>query len=152
MEVSVLRQNGNDRIRCHVGSCTEHFEVADLIAFVGEVHRAEIIGVADLVVERRAAAVVDRGASHVPVYVLADETKMLPVGFPQILEDDRPAVEVWDAPSGVEVWNRYFEITPMRSISAIVTEGGVLTPAQIQQQRDELTLPAGLRAWAMGRT
>ena len=87
----------------------------------------------------------------IPVYVLADETKMLPVGFPQILDDDRSRAEVWDAPSGVDVWNRYFEITDMRLITGVVTELGVLTPAQTDQKRGNLTLPAGLRAWAMGR-
>jgi len=87
----------------------------------------------------------------IPVYVLADETKMLPVGFPQILDDDRSRAEVWDAPSGVDVWNRYFEITGMRSITGVVTETGVLTPAQTLRKRGDLTLPAGLRAWATGR-
>ena len=87
----------------------------------------------------------------VPVYVLADETKMLPVGFPQILDDDRPGVEVWDAPAGVEVWNRYFEVTPMKLVTAIVTETGVLPPAQCERQRHRLALPAGLKQWGTKR-
>lgn len=89
--------------------------------------------------------------SGIPVYVLADSTKLLPPGFPQILDDDRPGTEVWDAPTGVEVWNRYFEITPMRLVSALVTDSEVLTPDAVQALRDELDLPAGLRAWAVAR-
>ncbi len=90
-------------------------------------------------------------AAGVPVYVLADETKMLPVGFPQILDDDRPGGEVWDAPHGVEVWNRYFEVTPMEYVTAVVTERGSIDPSTIQVSRHEMELPSGLRAWARAR-
>ena len=83
-------------------------------------------------------------AAGVPVYVLADETKMLPVGFPQILDDDRPGAEVWDAPHGVEVWNRYFEVTPMEYVHSIVTDAGVLKPPEVSTVRAAMDMPAGL--------
>ena len=57
-----------------------------------------------------------------PVYVISDETKILPPGFPQHIRDDRPADEVWRAPAGVRVWNRYFETIPMDWVTAVVTE------------------------------
>lgn len=90
-------------------------------------------------------------ASRVPVYVLADETKILPRGFPQVLEDDRPAHEVWSAPEGVVVWNRYFELTPLEYVTAFVTGGGVLDARALDSMRGKMELPAGLRAWAAAR-
>jgi translation initiation factor 2B subunit (eIF-2B alpha/beta/delta family) len=89
--------------------------------------------------------------ARVPVYVLADETKLLPRGFPQILDDDRPGAEVWQAPAGVRVWNRYFEVVPTESIDGFVTERGVLSRKEIEEIRGGLELTAGLRAWAAGR-
>ncbi len=89
-------------------------------------------------------------ASGLPVYVLADETKILPTGFPQVLEDDRPSAEVWEAPSGVVVWNRYFEVTPIEYVTAVVSEQGVLGPIELEEMRSGMDFPAGLRAWAKG--
>jgi translation initiation factor 2B subunit (eIF-2B alpha/beta/delta family) len=77
-------------------------------------------------------------AAGVPVYVLADETKILPRGLSQLLDDDRPAAEVWDAPPGVRVWNRYFEVVPMEYVTAVVTEKGVLSPAELEEMRGAL--------------
>lgn len=87
----------------------------------------------------------------VPVYVLADRTKLLPRGFPQLVGDDRPAEEVWEAPPGVTVWNRYFELTPMELVTGIVTESGVLSATQAEEARAALELPAELRTWATAR-
>ena len=88
----------------------------------------------------------------VPVYVLADGTKMLPVGFPQILDDDRPPFEVWDAPATIRVWNRYFEVTPMDSVTSIVTEHGILHPDEVHALRASMEVPAGVKAWALARS
>ncbi len=62
----------------------------------------------------------------VPVMVVSDETKILPTGFPQFLADDRPPEEVWIAPAGVRVWNRYFEPFELERITAVVTDSGAL--------------------------
>ena len=83
-------------------------------------------------------------AAGVPVYVLADETKILPRGFPQVLEDDRPSAEVWDAPAGIRVWNRYFEVMPMAYVTSIVIEGGVLLPEELEETRGSLEFPGGI--------
>ncbi|MDX1494365.1 MAG: hypothetical protein R3253_09920 [Longimicrobiales bacterium] len=91
-------------------------------------------------------------AAGVPVYVLADETKLLPRGYPQITEDDRSGGEVWEeAPEGVNVWNRYFEIVPGELVTGVVGEEGLLTPAAVDERRSRLELPAGIRAWAVRR-
>lgn len=89
----------------------------------------------------------------VPVYVLADRTKLLPRGYPQQIDDDRPSSEVWDdAPDGVRIWNRYFEIVPLELVTAVVCEDGVVPPVAIEELRSRIDLPAGLRAWAKGRS
>lgn len=72
----------------------------------------------------------------VPAYLLADTTKLLPLEEPQPLDDDRPASEVWpEAPAGVRVWNRYFEITPLALFTLVITEEGAETPDGIEARR-----------------
>lgn len=87
----------------------------------------------------------------VPVYVLCDETKLLPHGFPQIVEDDRPPGEVWEAPDGVTVWNRYFEVVPTEIVTGVVTGDAVLTPTDLESKRARVGLPDFLRRWAEER-
>jgi len=90
-------------------------------------------------------------SAGVPVYVLCDETKVLPPGFPQIVEDDRPGSEVWKAPAGVRVWNRYFEVVPLVLVTGVVTERAVLEPAELESVRGRMRFPDFLRRWAEGR-
>lgn len=87
-------------------------------------------------------------AAGAAVYVLADESKMLPRGFPQIVTDDRPADEVWPDAGRVRIWNRYFEVVPTSLVTAFVTERGPRTPAEIETLRGGMELPQGLKAWA----
>lgn len=87
----------------------------------------------------------------VPVHVLCDETKVLPRGFPQIVEDDRPGSDVWEAPSGVTVWNRYFEVVPLDLVAGVVTEHAVLAPAEVEVMRGRMEFPRFLKRWAEGR-
>jgi translation initiation factor 2B subunit (eIF-2B alpha/beta/delta family) len=90
-------------------------------------------------------------AAGVPVYVLCDGTKILPPGFPQIVEDDRPAAEVWKAPAGVTVWNRYFEVVPLGLVTGVVTESAVLSPQEVERRRADMGFPDFLSRWAEGR-
>lgn len=93
----------------------------------------------------RAAALAARG-SGIPVYALADTTKLLPPGYPQHPEDDRPPEEVWeDPPPGLRIWNRYFEATPLSLFAGIVIEQGLRTPAEIEELRARMEVPAELR-------
>ena len=95
---------------------------------------------------------VDAAVRHeVPVVVVCDETKILPTGFPQHLADDRPADEVWNAPAGVRVWNRYFVAFELELVTAVVTESAALTPPEVEELRAGIVLPPGLRAWAEAR-
>lgn len=88
----------------------------------------------------------------VPVMVAVDATKLLPPGFPQAVEDSRPAREVWRAPGGIRVWNRYFEVVPRAWVSAIVTGDGARSPEEMDRERRRLRAPEELRRWAEGRT
>jgi len=84
-------------------------------------------------------------SAGIPIYALADTTKILPCGVPQPVDDDRPAAEVWpEAPPGVAIWNRYFEATPLSLFAGVVTEAGLRTPAELEQMRAGLELPAEL--------
>lgn len=86
----------------------------------------------------------------VPVHVLTDETKILPPGFPQHLADDRPAEEVWKAPAGVRIWNRYFEALPLDRVTSVLTERATRSPEEIEEVRKEISIPEELRSWAAG--
>lgn len=88
----------------------------------------------------------------VPVYALLDRTKLLPPGFPQTVADDRPEAEVWRAPHGIRVWNRYFEIVPARLVTQIVTEDGAYSSEETRSLRSRISIPSELRAWAAGRS
>lgn len=90
-------------------------------------------------------------SAGVPVHVLADQTKILPRGFPQGVDDVRPGVEVWDAPPGVDVWNHYFEPVPLQYVTTVVTESGPMSPDDFERSRAAIEFPAGLRAWVLGR-
>ena len=96
----------------------------------------------------RAAALLAKRAG-VPIYALADSTKLLPAGWAQELDDARAGDEVWsDAPAGVSVWNRYFEATPLAYLDGVVTEDGLRSEADVEMQRARLQVPAPLRSAA----
>jgi translation initiation factor 2B subunit (eIF-2B alpha/beta/delta family) len=66
----------------------------------------------------------------VPVYVLAGSLKFLPRPVRGWQADGGPGTElVEQAGQRVEVWNRYYDLTPLDLLSRIVTEHGLLTPA-----------------------
>lgn len=105
------------------------------------------------VVNKIGSAALARLASErgVPVLVATDGTKLLPPGFPQGVDDDRPADEVWRAPAGIRVWNRYFEVVPTSWVDAVVTEDGIRSPEEVDRGRARLRVPAELRRWADAR-
>lgn len=87
----------------------------------------------------------------VPLWALVDHTKLLPPGFPQGVEDDRPGEDVWRGPAGVEVWNRYFEFLPTDLATLIIMEEGPLAPQAVDPLRSSIPVPTELRAWADAR-
>jgi translation initiation factor 2B subunit (eIF-2B alpha/beta/delta family) len=113
---------------------------------------ADSIGDLGIVNKIGSAGLVDAAMRHgVPVMVVSDETKILPIGFPQHLADERPSDEVWRAPAGVRVWNRYFEVIELARVTTVVTESAALSPSEVEELRKGIVLPPGLRAWADAR-
>lgn len=90
-------------------------------------------------------------AAGVPVWVVADGTKFLPPGFPQPLDDDRPADEVGRPHPRARVWNRYFELLPFELVECLITEDGPLAPHAASAQRSVLHLPPEIARWAARR-
>ncbi len=117
---------------------------------------ADSIGDLGVVNKIGSAGLVDAAMRHeVPVMVVSDETKILPTGFPQHIADDRAPEEVWRAPAGVRVWNRYFELFELERVTVVVTESAALTPLEVEELRKGIVLPPGLLMWAdarVGRT
>jgi translation initiation factor 2B subunit (eIF-2B alpha/beta/delta family) len=113
---------------------------------------ADSIGDLGIVNKIGSAGLVDAAMRQgVPVMVVSDETKILPIGFPQHLADERPSEEVWRAPAGVRVWNRYFEVIELARVTTVVTESAALSPSEVEELRKGIVLPPGLRAWADAR-
>jgi translation initiation factor 2B subunit (eIF-2B alpha/beta/delta family) len=109
---------------------------ADSIGDLGVVNKIGSLGVA-LAARRR----------DIPVHVATDETKLLPRGFPQRVVDDRPSEEVWEAPRGVSVWNRYFEVLPLEIVTSVVTDEAVYSPEELERRRADVDLPEEIREW-----
>lgn len=130
-----------------VGGCRAVLLGADSVGDRGVVNK---IGSAGLI---RAAR-----SREIPVWILTDASKLLPPGFPQPVDDDRPAEEVWPPgedggrASGIRVWNRYFELVPLEGITRIVTGAGSRTPEQIEADRAGRELPPELARWAARRS
>lgn len=113
---------------------------------------ADSVGDQGVVNKIGSVAVAD--AAHragIPLHVVTDETKILPPGFPQPVDDDRPAEEVARVPAGVRVWNRYFECLPLAEITSLVTERATLSPDEVEELRGGLHVPPELQAWARER-
>jgi len=69
----------------------------------------------------------------VPLYALCGTEKLLPIDYPYFRIAPQDPQEVWpEHPQGVEVLNLYFDVTPLRYVSGVVTEQGVLTPGELQ--------------------
>lgn len=72
-------------------------------------------------------------ASGVPLYSLCSSEKLLPSGYPVPEQQTWPSNQIWsDAPEGVAVQNQYYDFTPLRTISGIVTEHGVLPTETVE--------------------
>lgn len=112
---------------------------AGLLARLGDADRAllgaDAVGAAGFrnKVGTRAFCVAARDLG-VPIYVIADATKLLPEPlWPST--DEREASEVWDeAPSGVRVRNPYFERTPLDRVDGLVTDDGTLSPGDVERR------------------
>lgn len=77
----------------------------------------------------------------VPGRIVCNTGKIWPsaLGSPPMLLQD--AAEVWEnPPTGVNIINRYFDLTPWMCINTIVTEQGIYSPAQITSYSNKLII------------
>jgi translation initiation factor 2B subunit (eIF-2B alpha/beta/delta family) len=72
-------------------------------------------------------------AKNIPFYVLCDSLKFSPQLMEQTYLEQRPESELVAKQAGDEfdVWNYYFEWTPIELITAFITERGSFAPDQI---------------------
>ena len=87
------------------------------------------------------------GQRGVPVMVLAGRDKVWPMALsaaPPIA--DRDPAEVWaEAPPGITVVNRYFDITPWSAVTAVVMEDGAFPPEAVQALAQRVKIHPALR-------
>ncbi len=79
------------------------------------------------------ALAVAASPSGTPCYALCGTSKFLPSGYPLRIPDEDPS-EIWtEAPPGLDIMNRYYDVTPWDLIRSVVTEDGVFSPAEVQE-------------------
>jgi translation initiation factor 2B subunit (eIF-2B alpha/beta/delta family) len=96
---------------------------ADALSSRGVINKAGTLGLA-----------LAARAWSVPFYILAGSEKFAPRRYPldQAIRD-KPAGEVLAArPKRLRVVNRYFDLTPLEYVTAVVSEDGVLRPAKLR--------------------
>lgn len=82
----------------------------------------------------------------IPLYVLAGSEKFLPSAPRLFHQRERPPKEVLaQAPRGLRIINRYFDLTPLECATGIVTERGVLTAREAQAELAGRKLRSRLR-------
>ncbi len=80
-----------------------------------------------------AALAVSAQTLSIPVYVLADTTKIWPSGLGSPIVSTHPAHEIWENfQDDVTVINSYFDLAPWPAIAGVVTEHGLMTTAEIR--------------------
>ena len=86
-------------------------------------------------------AIIARNCS-IPFYALAGNEKFLPSTFPveQAIQE-KPPEEILSHPiDGLKIINRYFDITPLPYLTAVITEQGILPPQDLLEQLEKLSL------------
>ena len=85
--------------------------------------------------------------SNIPIYALADSSKQINEEIISSAEgDSHSAAELWaDAPRGIVIRNRYFEPTPLRYFTKIITEDGLLDPVEVRKRAQGKRLNKVLR-------
>ncbi|MCF7854254.1 MAG: translation initiation factor eIF-2B [Candidatus Pacebacteria bacterium] len=74
-------------------------------------------------------------ARNVDFYGLCDSSKFLPSGTELPGQAERPAHEILSScPPGVSAVNVYFDTTPLKYCTGIITENGIIKPEAILQQ------------------
>lgn len=59
---------------------------------------------------------------EIPVYVVSDESKLLPKELKMSKGENHPSIEVWDTIKEIKVQNEYFESVPLKYASFVIGE------------------------------
>jgi translation initiation factor eIF-2B subunit delta len=77
----------------------------------------------------------------VPFYALCGTEKLLPTDYPYFRIAPQDPEEVWpEHPEGVQVLNLYFDVTPLKYVSGVVTERGVLASGGLEDELGRLKM------------
>ena len=89
----------------------------------------------------------------VPCFSLCAANKFLPTAATALLRiTEHPGQEVWpEAPDGLAISNRYFDITPLALLSGIVSDQGSYTPEALRLLLQHQQLTPALQRLASGR-
>jgi translation initiation factor 2B subunit (eIF-2B alpha/beta/delta family) len=84
----------------------------------------------------------------VPFHVLAGSEKFLPSKFaPRGAIQDKPPEEILRSPpKELRIINRYFDVTPLDSITAVISESGAIPPGNLARELEHLPLHPELLA------
>lgn len=84
----------------------------------------------------------------VPFYALAGSEKLLPAPFvPSAAIQDKSPEEILAAPpAGLRIINRYFDLTSLDSVTAVINERGFLAAAQLSRELERLPVHPELLA------
>jgi translation initiation factor 2B subunit (eIF-2B alpha/beta/delta family) len=87
---------------------------------------------------------------HLPVYSLCATNKFLPADAASLLHiAEHPGDEVWpEAPTTVQVPNRYFDTTPLSLFTGIISDLALYTPAALALELQRLPLASALQQLA----
>jgi translation initiation factor eIF-2B subunit delta len=81
------------------------------------------------------------GALGVDVYALCGSQKFLPASYPLRPQELRDPAEIMADPiPNVTAINRYFDLTPLEHLTAIVTEDGIIRPNELRRHLESLSV------------
>ena len=83
----------------------------------------------------------------VPLYALAETSKVWPAALGDPVIRERSPEEVWaDAPADIGMLNRYFDVTDWSGVSGLVTEDGILSGDEVADRSRRLKVSKELVA------
>lgn len=116
------------------GACATFIDQAALVLVGADSVRSD--GAVVNKVGTHTLALVARAAGK-PVYALAERLKITPGAYPLVIEEMNP-VELLPAPmSGVTARNVYFDVTPARLITSVITEAGAVDAHDIAELAED---------------
>ncbi len=85
----------------------------------------------------------------IPLYALAESGKFFPI--PLSASRSQSPAEIWETPpSGLTIWNEYFETTPLELFTGILAEDGLLSPDDVRRRIREIDIDE--RLWSRLRS